>query len=123
MEDIIRAYFKSWLHKDDSVMRQHFHEQIIYTECYGPRYLGKKQCLQWFHDWNDKGSVLKWDILKIDIALNTCYVTWYFECEYEKNVEGFDGISVICFDSAHKITVIDEYKSDHEHYCPYKGED
>lgn len=123
METIIRAYFKSWIDKNESLINEHFHDNIVYTECYGPRYLNKAQCLSWFRDWNLKGRVLKWDILNMDHTGNTYYVTWYFECDFEGEVEGFDGLSVIRFDEDSKIIAIDEYQSKHEHHYPYGGLD
>ncbi len=64
MEKIIKEYFKSWIKKDIRVMKEHFVDDINYTECYGPVYQNKEQCLSWFIDWNKKGSVLVWDIKK-----------------------------------------------------------
>lgn len=41
-------------------MVNYFADNISYIECYGPEYQNKNQCLKWFEDWNQKGSVLEW---------------------------------------------------------------
>ena len=61
MEEIIRNYFSCWLNKDENPLTDIFADNIIYSECYGPEYRGIRQIQQWFHDWNQKGTVEKWD--------------------------------------------------------------
>ena len=62
MEKIIRQYFDCWLKKDIVPLKEIFADNVIYTECYGPEYQGLDQVLRWFREWNEKGTVLKWDI-------------------------------------------------------------
>ena len=43
---------------------------------------------------------------------------WYFRCDYEKKVSGFDGCSFMTVEDS-KFTVINEYKTESKRYYPY----
>lgn len=120
--EIIKNYFRSWIVKDPSVIESYFDEYINYTECYGPVYIGKKQCLKWFEDWNKIGSVLSWDIKNIYQAGDIFTVEWYFKCDYEGNIDDFDGVSIINIIDG-KIISIKEFQSKNKHYYPYLEEE
>lgn len=119
MEQIIRDYFISWINKDISIMEQYFADDIVYIECYGPCYNDKSQCLKWFTDWNKKGSVLVWDIEQIITEGNTLVIEWYFECDYEGDIGGFNGVSIIEFNEDILIVSVKEFQSKAEHDYPY----
>ena len=116
---MISRYFKSWINKDPSGMEECFSKDITYIECYGPVYQGREQCLRWFRDWNAKGSVLIWDIKEILTIDSSSVVQWYFECEYENNRDGFDGVSIVDFNDHGLMASIKEFQSKAEHYYPY----
>jgi len=116
---IIRQYFKSWIAKDRSVIDRHFSEAIEYVESYGPVYHRLTEVQQWFDDWNQKGRVLEWRIDRIATVENTCFVEWFFSCDYAGSSGCFDGVSIIEFDAEDKISRISEYQSKHEHHAPY----
>ena len=118
-EKIIKQYFESWINKDISIIEKHFSQNIRYIECYGPEYNGIRQICQWFSDWNNGNNVLKWDIKNIIECENTIVVEWFFECEYDKNIVSFDGVSIIEFDDDNKIILIKEFQSKAEHTFPY----
>lgn len=86
MEEVIRKYFQCWLDKDVDTVKRIFSDDIIYSECYGPVYKGIGQIIRWFEDWNQKGTVLQWDIKRVMVAGNTAVVEWYFKCDYEGNI-------------------------------------
>jgi hypothetical protein len=119
-EKIIKNYFESWINKDINIIEKHFSENIYYSECYGPEYNGTKQIKQWFKDWNNGNNVLKWDIKNLIINNNTIVVEWYFECECDKNISGFNGVSIIEFNENNKIISVKEFQSKAEHIFPYK---
>ena len=118
-EKIINQYFESWINKDISIIEKHFSQNIKYIECYGPEYNGIKQICKWFNDWNNGNNVLKWDIKRFIEIKNTVVVEWFFECEYDKNISGFDGVSIIEFDDNNKIILVKEFQSNAEHTFPY----
>lgn len=119
MEDVIRKYFQCWLDKDINDVKEIFSDDIIYSECYGPVYKGIGQIIRWFDDWNRKGTVLQWDIKRVIASGNTAVVEWYFECDYEGNVDGFDGVTIAEFDADMKICDLKEFQSKAEHNYPY----
>lgn len=119
MEKIVREYFTSWINKDPSVIREHFSDSVIYSECYGPEYRSKEDCLKWFDDWNNNGSVLQWDIKDFQEIGDICFVEWYFKCDYENKIDEFDGVSIIQVKDE-KISLVKEFKSKSEHYYPYE---
>ena len=94
MEEVIRKYFQCWLDKDIDAVKEIFSDDIIYSECYGPVYKGIGQIIRWFEDWNQKGTVLQWDIKRVVVSGNTAVVEWFFQCDYEGNVDGFDGVTI-----------------------------
>jgi len=120
-EKIIEQYFGAWISKNMEIIDKHFSENIRYIECYGPEYNGIKQIRQWFKDWNNGNNVLKWDIKRFIESNNTIIVEWFFECEYDKNISGFDGVSIIEFDENNKIILVKEFQSKAEHIFPYNG--
>ena len=95
-------------------------EGIIYSECYGPEYHGLPQILKWFSDWNIKGTVLKWEIKKFIHQGLFTVVEWYFECDYNNEISGFDGVSIIEFNKNMKIINLKEFQSKSEHDYPYE---
>lgn len=118
-QEIVRAYFEAWLQKDIQTVTRTFSEDAIYTECYGPQYHGLRQILKWFADWNQKGVVLQWDIHRMVEQGRTVVVQWFFRCDYDGTVSGFDGVSVIDFDEDDKICRLSEYQSEPKHVLPY----
>ena len=118
-EQIIRAYFKSWIKQDISVIKNNFVENIIYSECYGPIYRNKSEVLKWFKDWNQNGKVLLWNIKQIILAQSKAVVEWHFKCNDQSKINEFDVVSLITFNKQNQIIEVKEFKSDSKHYFPY----
>lgn len=55
----------------------------------------------------------------VDAELTKGTLEWYFKCDYEGNVDGFDGVTIAEFDANMKICDLKEFQSKAEHYCPY----
>ena len=119
MEERIRAWFRAWLDKDASALRDLFAAEALYVESYGPVYRGIGQILRWFEDWNRRGTVLQWDIRSFAAVERTAFVEWYFCCEYDGEVGGFDGVTIARFDDQLKICELREFQSKAEHVFPY----
>lgn len=120
-EEVIKSYFNAWVNKESSNLEHYFHPDIYYCECYGPEYNGINQIMQWFLAWNKVGSVLTWKIKQILHQEDTYTVEWYFECDYENNIDGFDGVSIIEF-RENRIVSLKEFQSKAEHIQPYQDE-
>jgi ketosteroid isomerase-like protein len=118
-EQIIREYFNAWIENTVSILPALLAEDIAYSECYGPEYHGLEQILQWFSDWHGKGKVLEWRIKQFIHQKDIVAAEWYFECDYENNTDGFDGVSIIAFNQDNKITSVKEFQSKARHYYPY----
>jgi len=119
-EKVIQDYFNSWILRDSSKLNEYFTADIIYSECYGPEYHGIHQILQWFSDWIKNGSVLEWYIKQFVHQDNMLIVEWFFKCNYEKQIDGFDGISLVQFDKDNRIVILKEFQSKEQHYYPYE---
>ncbi len=115
----IKTYFEAWLSKNGTALSMIFADDVVYSECYGPEYRGLNQIHRWFSDWNLRGTVLQWDIRNVIESGSTLCVEWYFRCEYDGNVDGFDGVSWIEFDDCGKIKALREFQSKAEHCFPY----
>lgn len=103
MEEAIRKYFQCWLNKDIDAVKRICSDDIFCSECYDPVYKGIGKIIRWFEDWNRKGTVLQWDIKRVMVAGNTAVVERYFKCEYEINVDGFDGLTIAEINADMKI--------------------
>lgn len=62
---------------------------------------------------------MQWDIKRVIVYGNTAIVEWYFKCDYEGNVDGFDGVTIAEFDADMKICDLREFQSKAEYYYPY----
>jgi len=118
-EKIAQDYISIWLNKDETIIPRLFAEDIVYTEFMGTVYQGVDQCLKWFQEWNRVGKVLKWEIQNTYETGNTMIVEWYFESEYMKNTDGFNGVSVIVVNEAGKISSVREYYAKAERSYPF----
>lgn len=119
-EDVVREYFQAWLDKNIEPLKCIFTDDVLYSECYGPEYRGLSQILKWFIDWNKCGTVLRWEIKRFIHQNLVTVVEWYFECEYNNEIGGFDGVSIIEFDKNMRIMSIKEFESKTEHSYPYE---
>ena len=119
MIETIKRYLKTWLDRDASVLDEVFSDDAVYTECYGPQYHGLKQIHQWFKDWNKTGTVLEWAIRRMIEKDNMIVVEWYFKCDCNSHVSGFDGVTIAEFDDDKKIKRLSEYQSKADHVYPY----
>ena len=119
MKQRIQRYFDSWIRKDDEIVKQVFAKDIIYTECYGPQYHGLEQIIKWFNDWNKRGSVLEWTIRRTFEIGQTIIVEWYFKCDYDHRISGFDGVTIADFNDEGKIFRLKEFESKADHIYPY----
>lgn len=117
--DIVKRYFNCWIKNDSSVLEEVFDKEIFYSECYGPAYKSLDQVEKWFKDWNEKGTVLVWDIKEHVVYDNILVCQWYFKCEYKGTVDGFNGVSWITFSEEDKIMELKEYQSKVQIYFPY----
>ncbi|TVX93623.1 nuclear transport factor 2 family protein [Paenibacillus agilis] len=118
-EKIIESYFTAWIHKDATALEEIFSSDIIYSECYGPKYRGIEQVKQWFADWNLQGRVLEWRIKQFIHQNDTSAVEWYFHCEHEDVSHQFNGVSIVLFTAENKISNLKEFQSQSEHHYPY----
>lgn len=119
-KEILKKYFLAWLDADIKSAEGVFSNDIVYSECYGPEYHGINQVLQWFREWNKNGRVLEWSIKRMLEQGNTLVAEWYFECEYNNEVSGFDGVTIADFDKDMKISRLLEFQSKAGHYYPYE---
>lgn len=118
-EEIIAAYFRCWVENDPAALEETFAEEIVYSECFGPEYRGLGQIERWFSDWHQKGKVLEWQIKSFLHEGDRTAVEWYFRCEYNGEIDGFDGVSLMEFNEAGKIVFLKEFQSKAEHEFPY----
>jgi ribosomal protein S18 acetylase RimI-like enzyme len=119
-KQVVRNYFKAWIDNNSAILTSIFDRNIVYSECYGPEYHGIEQIIHWFSDWNTRGKVLEWKIKQFIQQDNVSVVEWFFKCEYDNNIDGFDGVSLITFNDENKIISVKEFQSKAQHYYPYE---
>lgn len=118
-EQLVWSWFSAWLDRDGSHISTIFAEDAVYTECYGPQYRGRAQIERWFVDWNARGRVLEWAIKRFLHDGASLAVEWYFACDYDGEVSGFDGVTLVDFDSDGRVSRLCEFQSKSEHEYPY----
>ncbi|EHI98817.1 hypothetical protein CDLVIII_2155 [Clostridium sp. DL-VIII] len=118
-EEVIKEYFNSWVIRDESVLEKVFEEDIMYIECYGPAYKGIGQVKKWVTEWYKHGRVIVWNINEFVHNERYSICDWYFECEYDGKLDGFNGVSWIEFSERNKIIKLREYQSKVPNYFPY----
>lgn len=120
-EKIIRLWFDMWLIQQDLGIDDIFAEDAVYTESWGPRYDNCKTVKQWFHEWNTRGKVVRWDIRQFFHKENQTIVEWYFKNEmHTGKIEEFDGISLLEWTPDNKIKAVKEFGCNRKHYNPYQ---
>ncbi|MDL2288776.1 nuclear transport factor 2 family protein [Oscillospiraceae bacterium OttesenSCG-928-F05] len=117
-EALIRRYFNCWVENDPAPLPEIFTEDVHYIESYGPGYHGLWQIERWFHDWNLRGCVLRWDCHRFLHSGGTCAVEWTFSCDYDGKSDTFDGVSLIEFQDG-KIAWLKEFASTLPNHYPY----
>lgn len=122
-QDAIRRWFCAWLQRDGQCIEELFSDDVRYSECYGPVYLGRKQVQRWFDDWNVDNRVTCWDILDMAEQGDTLAVEWHFECDCAGKWGGFDGMTLVKFDNEGRICSLKEFQSNMEHVYPYGKRD
>ena len=111
-----------WLQKKDLEIFKIFSNNATYIESWGPRYDSSKKIKLWFDEWNNRGTVLKWDIKQFFHKENQTIVEWYFECQMEaEEATAFDGISLIEWTDDNKIKFLKEFGCNINNYDPYKS--
>lgn len=120
-EEIVKSYFQAWLEKDVEPLKNIFSKDAIYSEYYGPIYHGLPQILTWFTEWNNNGTVLKWEVKRFIHQGLLTVVEWSFESNYNDEIGGFDGVSIIEFNEDQKIVNVKEFQSKAEHNYPYES--
>ncbi|GKX65864.1 nuclear transport factor 2 family protein [Inconstantimicrobium mannanitabidum] len=118
-EEIITRYFQCWINNDSEILNDIFDSKVVYSECYGPEYRGIDVIKKWFTDWNERGTVLVWDIKQFIHSTNVTVVEWYFKCKYDGGIGEFDGVSLIEFNDSDCIISLKEFQSKIPHYYPY----
>ena len=120
---LLDKFISSWLDQDLVLFLGLLSDDIVYTESYGPIYSNKDECEKWFSHWNKDSKVLQWIIkyFNFDSEKNLIIFEWFFECNYKGSISDFDGSSFIHIKS-NKIASVNEYKTESEHYFPFKTE-
>ena len=119
-ELLIKNCFNSWIEKDSIVFRNSFADDAVYVESWGPAYRNIEHIMAWFNDWNKENHVLQWDIKEFFHFGNICICEWYFKCDCNNVVAGFDGVSIINFNETGKIRLIKEFQSKTPNNYPYE---
>lgn len=121
-EQIIKMWFDMWINNDIEPIQSIFDDNILYSESWGPEYLGLTAVKHWFQEWNTRGKVLIWNIKKFIQSENTTVVEWYFENQMnDGRSENFDGVSLIEWSKDNKIVSLKEFGSKLPHYNPYEN--
>lgn len=101
-----------------------FSADAVYIESWGPEYAGIKKIKHWFDEWNERGTVLVWDIKQMIHAEDQTIVEWYFKNKMDDGkIEAFDGISIIRWSEDNKIEYLKEFGCNCDRYDPYRNGD
>ena len=120
-EETIRLWFTMWLQKSDLGILEIFSKDAVYVESWGPEYRGSEKIKLWFDEWNTRGTVLEWKIQQYFHKDQQTVVQWFFQNQMEGGaVEMFDGVSLIKWTQDNKISFLQEFGCNINHYDPYQ---
>lgn len=123
-EEKIRMWFDMWLKKTDHGIMDLFSFDAVYIESWGPEYHGANKIKHWFDEWNQRGTVLIWDIKQFIHTNEQTVVEWYFKNQMDDGrIEAFDGMSLIHWSVDDKIVSLKEFGCNCKRYDPYKDGD
>ena len=123
-ERVIRLWFDMWLQARDLGIEEIFAPDCLYTESWGPQYRGADQVARWFREWNTRGKVVRWDILQFFHKEDQTVVKWSFRNEMKDGrAEEFDGLSLIRWDGAGRISSLREFGCNTRNSDPYRDGD
>lgn len=123
-ERVIRLWFDMWLQARDLGIQEIFAPNCLYTESWGPQYRGADQVAHWFREWNTRGKVVRWDICQFFHKEDQTVVEWSFRNEMrDGRAEEFDGLSLIRWDGAGRISSLREFGCNTRNYDPYRDGD
>lgn len=121
-ENTVRLWFDMWLKKADMGILDIFTEDAVYIESWGPEYHGSPKIKHWFDEWNARGTVLRWDIRQFFHKGDQTLVQWYFRNQMnDSRVEAFEGMSLIRWDPAGRISFLQEFGCNEDRYDPYRN--
>ncbi len=120
-EQQIRAWFEMWLRKSDRGMEDIFDTGAVYIESWGPEYHGLEKIRHWFQEWNQRGTVLRWDIRQFFHKGGQTVAEWQFENRVEGRTEAFEGMSLIRWTAEGKICFLQEFGCNQNRYDPYEN--
>ncbi len=119
-ENKIRLWFQMWLQKTDLGMEKIFSEDAVYLESWGPEYHGLQKIALWFHEWNQRGTVQRWDIRQFIHKDDQTIVEWYFRNQMnDGRTEAFEGITLTRWNEDGKIVFLQEFGCNENRYDPY----
>ena len=119
-ESMIRLWFQMWIQKTDLGMQEIFSDDAVYIESWGPEYHGLVKIKLWFDEWNQRGTVLQWDIKQFIHKEDQTVVQWYFRNTMnDERVEAFDGITLTHWNREGKIDFLQEFGCNINRYDPY----
>lgn len=119
-EKIITDYFNSWLKKDVSVLKNTFTTDALYIESWESAYKSLLHITKWFNEWNKDNAVLQWTLKRFFHQDNACVCEWFFQCDCNREVYEFDGVSIVEFNADNKITMLKEFQSKIPNRYPYE---
>ena len=123
-ERVILLWFDMCLQARDLGIEEIFAPDCLYTESWGPQYRGADQVAHWFREWNTRGKVVRWDIRQFFHKEDQTVVERSFRNEMKDGrAEEFDGLSLIRWDGAGRISSLREFGCNTRNYDPYRDGD
>lgn len=117
-DKIIKEWFQSWFTPDWDDFDNTFESEIYYSESWGPEYYGINEIKVWKNEWHKNTHLNNWSITKLNHIHNTSFIEWHFSCFDNKEINEFDGISVIEWGKNNKIKSLKEFASSLPKYNP-----
>lgn len=118
-EEKIGNWFKMWLRGDCRGVEEIFCDDAVYTESWGPEYHGLNEIKLWFNEWNSRGKVLDWTIVRFLHDGDFTVAEWRFADEMRDGKrERFDGTSLVEW-RGDKIATLKEFGCVADNYNPY----
>lgn len=115
-EEIICEWFNAWHNQKWDNFSEVFALNVVYSECFGAKYFGISQVINWKQHWHQTTNLLEWKVINITSVNSQSIVEWYFKFSKNGEVKKYNGVSIILWNNENKICSIRDYSAMYHNY-------
>ncbi len=110
-EEIVHEWFNAWHDQNWDNFANVFALNVVYSECFGAKYFGISQVINWKNSWHQSFDLLQWKVISVSSTESKSIVEWYYNFCMNDQVQKYNGVSIILWNSENKICSIRDYSA------------